>query len=88
MFTPHFISCVLASAALSTAHATEKNAATILPATSNTPALTTATQDSSKATASRNSVIASRALDSTLIPELMTLTMDDPAPVDIRPAGC
>ena len=88
MFTPHFISCVLASAALSTAHATEKNAATILPATSNTSALTTATQDSSKATASRNSVIASRALDSTLIPELMTLTMDDPAPADIRPAGC
>ena len=88
MFTPHFISCVLASAALSTAHATEKNAASILPATSNTSALATATQDSSKATASRNSVIASRALDSTLIPELMTLTTDDPAPADIRPAGC
>ena len=88
MFTPHFISCVLASAALSTAHATEKNAATLLPATANTSALATVTQDSSKATASRNSVIASRALDATLIPELMTLIMDDPAPADIRPAGC
>ncbi len=39
-------------------------------------------------TSARNSVIASRELDPTLIPELMTLTTDDPAPADIRPAGC
>ena len=42
----------------------------------------------SRTTSSRNSVIASRALDSTLIPELVTLTTDDPAPANIRPSGC
>ena len=83
MVNPLFISCVLATVTLpffNTQGRNDVGAPTSVPSSS--------TQMNSRTTSSRNSVIASRALDSTLIPELMTLTTDDPAPADIRPSGC
>ena len=80
---PLFISCVLATVTLpffSTHGRNDVGAPTSVPSS--------ATQINSPTTSSRNSVIASRALDYTLIPELMTLTTDDPAPANIRPSGC
>jgi hypothetical protein len=83
MVNPLFISCVLATVTLpffNTQGRNDVDAPTSVPSS--------AIQINSRTTSSRNSVIASRALDYTLIPELMTLTTDDPAPADIRPAGC
>lgn len=80
---PLFISCVLATVTLpffNTQGRNDVDAPTSVPSS--------AIQINSRTTSSRNSVIASRALDYTLIPELMTLTTDDPAPADIRPSGC
>ncbi|MCE9619791.1 MAG: hypothetical protein K8R92_07760 [Planctomycetes bacterium] len=34
------------------------------------------------------SIIATRSLDNTLVPELLGLSQDDPAPADLRPSGC
>ena len=83
MVNPLFISCVLATVTLpffNTEGRNDVGAPTSVPLS--------VTQINSRETSSRNSVIASRALDYTLIPELMTLTTDDPAPADIRPSGC
>ena len=80
---PLFISCVLATVTLpffNTQGRNDVGAPTSVPSS--------ATQINPRTTSSRNSVIASRALDYTLIPELMTLTTDDPAPANIRPSGC
>lgn len=75
---------MLATTTAVSINASGKNATTVAPNT----ASSSATQIKSTIPSSRNSVIASRALDATLIPELMTLATDDPAPADIRPAGC